>query len=315
MIAYGVVGAICIAAIGIAFYYIGKYEILKNSSALAIDIVGLAVVFSLITIFLLMAVLRINLSWKTTLPKAVEFSSAMRKLGFLDFDTQLTFVSGQEMNVFIADKPLLHDIQENVRAKRYKFLAHKDVLSSHNGKRRLCLGAEEYNRVVHGVTPFSVLESTAVAEKEEKIAMLYAELLSKTTALENIVIENTSLKKECDDLKSSANTAPGRSKKNDNFHAIRAPFWLVAVPLIKRLHQESKADTVYSKDTIQTEFERELNNYPAFKPAIKALLSTNEKIAENTPFSLDGWGMRAICDVLSEYGVNIKNTPGPESKK
>lgn len=315
-VVYGIVGATCLAAMGIAFYYIGKYEVLKNSSAPAIDIVGLAVVFSLITVALLTASLRINLSWKVTLPKAVEFTSAMRKLGLFDFDTQLAFISAHKIRVFIAEMPILHDVQENIDARSYRFLAHKDVLSSHKGRGTLCLDAEEYERVAHNAqTPFSVLESAVIAEKETEIITLQKELLCKTSELDNLAAENSLLKEECTALKNSASTAPGRSKKNDNFHAIRAPFWLVAVPLIKRLHQESKADTVYSKDTIQTEFERELNNYPAFKPAIKALLSTNEKVAENTPFSLDGWGMRAICDVLSEYGVTIKSTPGPESKK
>jgi hypothetical protein len=316
-IVYALIGIICFTATQIAFDYVYKYNILQNSIiALILSIIGIAVICSVVMIVLLQASLRINLALKVTLPKAVEFSSSMRKIGLLDFDTQLAFISTHKMRIFIASKPMLHDIQENVRARRYMFLAHKDVLSSHKGKGTLCLDAEEYESIVQTIpTPFSAFESTTVAEKDAKIAALQSELLHKTTEIGSFAAENAALKQECADWKSSAATAPGRSEKNDKFHASRAPFWLVAVPLIQRLRQEAKTDTVYSKDKIQTEFERELENYPAFKAAIKDLLSTDEKIRENTPFELKGWGLRAICDVLREYGVNIKSAPGPEPKK
>lgn len=315
-IVYGIIGAFCLAAMGIAFYYIGKYELLKNSSAPALDIIGLAVVFSLITVALLMASLRINLAWKVTLPKAVEFTSAMRRLGLFDFDTQLAFVSAQKMRVFIAEAPILHDVQENVRARNYMFLAHKDVLSSHKGKGTLCLDAEEYERVAQDAqTPFSILESAVVAGKETEIAALQKELLRKTSELERFSAENALLQDECAALKGKEHTAPGRNKKNDNFHASRAPFWLVAVPLIQRLRREAATDTEYTKDEIQAAFERELEDYPAFKPAITGILATESKIRGNTPFSLEGWAMRAICDTLREYGVTIKKKPGPKPKK
>ena len=46
-VVFGIVGAICLTAMGIVFYYIGKYNVFKNSDAPAIDIVGVAVVLFL----------------------------------------------------------------------------------------------------------------------------------------------------------------------------------------------------------------------------------------------------------------------------
>lgn len=315
-ILFGVIAVFFFVVMGVVFYYIGKSEFIKTSNAPAIDIVGLAVIFSLIAVVVLRALLRIHLSWKVTLPKAVEFSSAMRKLGFFDFSTQLAFVSAQGMNVFIADKQFLHDMQNDVRARRYIYLGHKDVLSSHSGMRTLCLDAEEYERVVNDVkTPFFILESTILAEKETEIVMLQKELLNKVSELESLSAENTLFKEECAALKARDDTAPGRGKSNDNLHASRAPFWLVAVPLINRLYRDAAIDTVYTKRTIQIEFEKELENYPAFKHMVKDILATQNKIMENTPFSLDGWAMRAICEVLDVYDVKVKRSPGPRPKK
>ena len=316
-IAYGIVGAFCLIAIDATFQYIGQYKILQNPTfALVMGFIGVVAVCAGITVALLWVTLRLNLTWQAILPKAVEFTSAMRKLGLFDFDTQLAFISAQKMHVFIADKPMLHDVQENVCGRRYMFLAHKDVLVSHKGKGRLCLDAEEYERIARDVqTPFSALESAAVAEREAEIATLQEELRHKTAELDRLAAENASHKEECAVLQSSGGTAPGRNQRIDNLHVSRAPFWLVAVPLIQRLRRDHVTDTEYSKDTIQAEFERELENYPAFKQAVKNLLATGQKVKGNTPFALEGWGMRAICDILREYGVKIKSTPGPESKK
>jgi len=227
-IVYGIVGAFCLIAMDTAFHYIGQNKILQNPTiALILGFIGLVAVFAGITIALSLASLRLNLAWKATLPKAVEFASAMQRLGLFDFDTQLAFVSTQKMHVFIADNPILQDAQENARVRRYMFLAHKNVLSSHKGKRTLCLDAEEYERVARDMqTPFSVLESATVAEKEKTLTTLQDELRLKTAELESLADENASLQKECAALQGRGVTASGRNEKNDNFHASRAPFWL-----------------------------------------------------------------------------------------
>ena len=299
-------------------YYVKKYNIINNSTLIFIFcFIGIVSVIAVIAITLPRMSLRLNLARRAILPKVVEFTSAMRKLGLFDFDTQLAFLSAQKMHVFIADKPIHNDIQENACVKMYLFLSHKNVLLLHKGKGILCLDAEEYERVAHEVqTPFSVIESTVIAEKDAEIATLQKELLRKTDELGNLTTENTLLKQEYTDLKSSNGTAPGRSKANENLHASRSPFWLVAAPVIQQLRREATAETEYSKDDIQPKFEHELENHPALKPAIKELLSTPTKLKENTPFSLEGWAMRAICDTLRDhYGVKVKSTPGPKPQK
>ena len=130
-IVYGMVGALCLVAIDATFHYIGHYKLLQNPVfAFVMGFIGLVAVCTGVTVALLLVTLRLNLTWKAILPKAVEFTSAMRKIGLLDFDTQLAFVSAQKMCVFIADNPILNDIQENVRVRRYPAPAWKLLLAA-----------------------------------------------------------------------------------------------------------------------------------------------------------------------------------------
>ncbi len=315
-IVYWVVGIFCIPLTVILFHYAVKYNFFKNSIiTLVFSFIGLSVICSIVMIMVLMAILRSNFSLKLILPKAVEFSYAMNKLGLFDFYTQLSFMSVHKIRLFIADDPLLHDIQDKVRAKRYLSLGQRDLLSSHKGRRTLCLDAEEYERIAHNArTPLSVHESAVVAEKDAELAALRDELSRKAAALDTMTADYAALEKKFETLKSSDSTAPGRNKKIDNLHISRAPFWLPAASLIRRLHKDAIADTIYSKATIQAEFEREIEDYPVLKPMISDILATAKKIRDNTPFSLDGWAMDAICAVLRKYGVAIKDTPGPEAK-
>ena len=218
-IVYALIGAGCLFAIEAIFYYIGKYNIIQNATLIYIFcFIGVVTVLAVIGIALPMASLKLNLAWKATLPEVVEFTAAMRKLGLFDFNTQLAFISAQKVSVFIADNPILHDIQKNARVKKYMFLSHKNVLLLHKGKGTLCLDAEEYERIARDVqTPFSTLESTAQSE-----------LLRKTIELDKLAAENASLKQKYSALKNSSGTAAGRPQANENFHATRAPFWLVA---------------------------------------------------------------------------------------
>jgi hypothetical protein len=315
-ILFWTIGIVCLMAMGAIFYLIGKYNFFKDSATPAIDAVGVAVIMTMITVALLMASLRLNLSWKVILSKAIEFTAAMRKLGLFDFDTQLAFAAAHNLHIFVANKPLLHDFQENVPARRYLFLAHKKILSSHKGEGTLCLDADDYERIARETqTPFSVMESAAIAEKDKIIATLQADLLGKTSELATLAEENSALREECEELKGRDQTASARAAKLVNLHANRVSFWMVAVPLINRLRREAVADDEYTKEEIQAQFERELEDYPAFKPAIKDILDTDKKRKENTPFSLEGWAMRAIWNALREYGVKVKTTPGPKVQK
>ena len=310
------VGVLCILPMGLAFYFIGKYDVFSNSNSPAIDIVGVAVVFSLITAALLSDSRRVNLSWRVVLPQAVEFSSAMRKLGLLDFDTQLAFVASQKMNLYIAERPILNECQAQVTARYYKFFAHKKILSSHKGSNRLCLDAKEHEAVILSLqTPFSVFESAKLDEKNAIITALQNELLMEKAKGENLAVEIAEINNKFAILEGGCKTESGRSEANSNLHASRAPFWLVAAPLIEQLRQEADKDTEYSQGEVQAAFERELENHPVLKPPIMALLRTTTKEKNRTPFSLDGWGMEGIRHALKIYEITIKSKPGPKSSK
>jgi hypothetical protein len=110
---------ISLLAIDAIFRYIGEYNIIQHSTIVFIlCFIGAVAISAVIGVVLPMASMRLNLVWKATLPKVVEFTSAMEKFGLFDFNTQLAFVSAQKMYVFIADNPIYHGVQENARVKR-----------------------------------------------------------------------------------------------------------------------------------------------------------------------------------------------------
>ena len=68
-----------------------------------------------------------NWSWSVTLPKAVEFRSAMEQLGIVDPADRIVFVRKHKLPVFIALSPLIEKEHEAVRAKLYAFAHHASL--------------------------------------------------------------------------------------------------------------------------------------------------------------------------------------------
>lgn len=99
-----------------------------------------------------------NWSWPVTLPRAVEFRSAMEQLGIVDPDERIYFVRKHKLPVFIAPKPLVGTEHTDVFVQLYPYAYHsslgdKEVLELHTGKQTLCLDAASYERLLEEYGP------------------------------------------------------------------------------------------------------------------------------------------------------------------
>jgi uncharacterized membrane protein len=247
-----------------------------------------------------------NWSWPTTLPKAVEFRSAMEQLGIADPADRVAFVRKHKLHVFIALAPLIGKEHEAVRAKLYAFAHHsalgdEDVFERHTGRQTLCLNADDFERVLkeHGEHTKSVYSARIVA-LERDVTDLKAVNSLQGADLAQLTGENEKLLAENAEHRNKLKTLPAREGNAESREEKRIPFWRVAAPLVNRLIAEAGSGTQYTRPQIQDAFLQDLEKFPELKPAIQDLLRTAKKESENTPFALDGWGMELIRLALGD---------------
>ena len=84
------VALLCCVVAGLVIYWLDKAR-LHAADITVFDIIVVAVLFTAISLAVLRFSTRANLVWSVILPKALEFSSALRKLGVLDLKEQMDF--------------------------------------------------------------------------------------------------------------------------------------------------------------------------------------------------------------------------------
>ena len=264
--------------------------------------IGIAVI-----LWLMRLAAGLNWSWPVTLPKAVEFSTAMQKMGKFDIADQMASIHKHRLRVYIAETPIHGEQHENIRAKLYPYANNKrlvleSVITTNIGKRLLCLDADDYEPIYqkYSLTE-KVANSARVAELEEAVKVLNGFLKSKEEDNDKLTGENANLSSTITRLKNKEKTDPARETKAQKGEQKKIPFWRVAGPLINRLIAEAGPDTKYTRPQIQAEFEKELEGCSALKPVVAVLLRTSKKEAEGVPFDLEGWAMELIRVGLGEY--------------
>lgn len=326
-----------------------KSGYITTNMMMAIAIFASSSILSLSAYIIMRRILRANLVKSLILPRAVELSSALKKLGRCALKEQVTYVSLQGIPLFLSKTPLRYDEQENVRVKIQHMLDDVEYLKKLSGDRRLCLDADDYARLVDEEKRNLVQEkSPLIADAEVEIVALKNELSRAVAELENmrerttaLQVENDALRRECgaaatadevaaltaerdmlaeeneklrgenDNLKSKLQTLPGRDKNADNIQVNRAVFWRVGGPLVNELINNAREDRPYTRDEIQAAFERKLNTeFPGLKEEVLALLQAGKQKKDNS-FDLRGWAMESIRAGLGEHA---KRTGGPNPK-
>ena len=260
-----------------------------------------------------------NWSWPVMLPRAVEFRSAMERLGIIDPDDRIAFVRKYKFPVFIAPNPIVGTEQKEIRVRLYAFahnpsLGDNEVFERYAGKQALCLDADDYERLLeeHGPKTKSAY-AARIAELEQSVTGLKAVNSLQSADIATLTEENKILSEENDDYRNKQRTAPGRGEVAENREIRRIPFWRVAAPLVNRLVAEAEGapGTRYTRPQIQKAFMEELEKFPELNPVIQPLLHTVTKEKENTPFALDGWAMEAIRSALGDLA---QKDPGATRK-
>lgn len=285
--------------------FIALIEARDSTTIFAIILVGLGCGF-VGWLFMRWAAKR-NWSWPVTLPKAVEFRAAMEQLGIVDPNDRIDFVRKHKLPIFIALSPLVGREAESVRAQLYVFAHHssfsdKDVFERHIGKQTLCLDADDYQRLLeeHGQKTNLAYSARIAALEQDNTTLTGANSLH-VAEIAKLTEENDKLLKDNAEFRQKLQTVPAREGSAESRETKRIPFWRVAIPVVNRLIGEARPETQYTRPQIQAAFLLELENFPELKPAIQVLLHTAKKERENTPFSLEGWGMEAIRSALGEF--------------
>ena len=201
----------------------------RNSTAIfAIILVGLGC--GLIGWLFMRWAAKRNWSWPVTLPKTVEFRSAMERLGIVDPDERIYFVRKHKLPVFIAPKPLVGIEQTEVRVQLYPYASHsslgdKEVFELHTGKQTLCLDAADYERLLkeHGPKTRSAY-AARIAELEQNIADLKAVNSLQSAEIATLTEEKTRLADENAEYRKKQQTAPARKGGAEKRENDKAPF-------------------------------------------------------------------------------------------
>ena len=225
-----------------------------------------------------------------------------------------------DVPVFIAILPLIADEQENVRARRYSRvpnpdLINKEVFDLNTGKQTLCLDTDDYERLLEERGSKNNAACYArIAELEQSITELKGVNSLQRSDIAKLSEDNEKLSAENTEHRKNWQTVAAREAKAEKREIAKVPFWLVAVPLIYRLKGEAGPGTSYTSRQIQEAFLEELEKYQELKPAIEKLLYTPKKESENTPFSLDGRGMKAIRSALGDLARKEGGRPSKAKK-
>ena len=259
-----------------------------------------------------------NRNWSTTvsLPKAVEFRSAMDRLGVQKPRDRFDIIEKFRIPLYITEKPLLEPEDENVQARYYRHGAQTDMrslamLETFIGCQKLCLEAGDFAFLAEEYKcTFGTVNSSALASLKDQNDKLKTALALKEHEAHEADQELARLREENAELFNKAKTTDAREGKADKRERDRIAFWRVAAPLVNDLL--ATPDTEYTRPQIQQAFEDELERHPKLKPTIKALLHTPKKEQDGTPYSLEGWGMALIREAL---GDRAKSSPGAGQKR
>ncbi|MDR3628941.1 MAG: hypothetical protein P4L42_01255 [Desulfocapsaceae bacterium] len=207
------------------------------------------------------------------LPRAVEFSNALRKIGVLRPADQMQFVKKYKLPVFIATTEILGDEIQNIKAKLYPFsrgnLTSSSVYSQNIGKRTLCLNADDYQHVIEEQFQQSCLaDKTQLEAKNQEVVAL-------TCALKTEMEKNDALQRENNELKVQMKTFGARVGKA--VVTVREAFVVarVALPLIERLKQRATANK-YTRPDIQSAFLAEVERQPDMKGTLQEIFDSKE---------------------------------------
>ncbi|CAK7044268.1 MAG: hypothetical protein DELT_02962 [Desulfovibrio sp.] len=240
--------------------------------------------------FLLKLSTRLNLAWPVIVPKVVEFSSSLRKIGIIEPGEQIAFVRKHKLPVFIAASPILGEEGENISARLYiyahKPIAAQDIFERNIGKRTLCLDADDYARIVADSTKrFSLEESAALTEKEEELHSLKVALASMTEDKARLESQNSDLQESLQELKNKAQTQPAQEESRVERLRVERLQWAAFTPAMEKLMQNAPAGKKFTTRELEEAFSAEWDARPDLRERMRQLTDSAETKPSETILS------------------------------
>lgn len=299
----GLIAFLCLTVASLILFLLDRERFLNNASINIIDLIVIAALFAVVGVIVIKLSSRMNLAWSVTLPKAVEFSSALRKLKILDLKKQIAFVRDHKISVFIASAPIIGEERDDVRAKLYPFvnnvLASESVFTTNIGKRTLCLDAEDYEYLARAVEQKDAeKESVALAAKNEEIKSL-------RTVAASLTQENAALTKERDELRGKVRIQPAQEEGRVERLRVERLLWAAYIPVMERMILDAQEGKQYTTREIEADLVAEWERRADLR-ARMAQLTGSEAAEPSTDF------MKAVKAEFKDVG---KLHPGGRPKK
>ena len=299
----GLIAFLCLTVASFILFLLDRERFLNNASINIIDLIVIAALFAVVGVIVIKLSSRMNLAWSVTLPKAVEFSSALRKLKILDLKKQIAFVRDHKISVFIASAPIIGEERDDVRAKLYPFvnnvLASESVFTTNIGKRTLCLDAEDYEYLARAVEQKDAeKESVALAAKNEEIKSL-------RTVAASLTQENAALTNERDELRGKVRIQPAQEEGRVERLRVERLLWAAYIPVMERMILDAQEGKQYTTREIEADLVAEWERRADLR-ARMAQLTGSEAAEPSTDF------MKAVKAEFKDVG---KLHPGGRPKK
>jgi regulator of replication initiation timing len=241
----------------------------------AVQVISEVAVLLLLIQYALMKSTHLNFVQDVVLPRAVEFSTALRKIGVLFPKEQMDFVKKHKLPIYIAKTSIIGDESQNTKAKLYPFsrgiMASPAVYSQNIGKRMLCLNGEDYQLFLD-----ERLRQTSIAN-DIRLEAYKQEIAALTSTLKTEMDKNSALQKENDELKMQMKTLRARMGKATVAVQEAMVFARVAIPLIDRLKKEFQGHK-YTRPDIQSAFLADVEQQQDLRPSLQKIFESEELI-------------------------------------
>jgi hypothetical protein len=252
-------------------------EVIASADSTDIYLVlTLAAILSCIAWFIIRFTGKLNWTFVTILPKAVEFRAAMTELGVPEPFEQVDFVRKHELPVFIARTPFHAGEKEKteIEAHLYVFgrnpaMSARDIFERNIGRRTLCLDIDDYENIRQKVrTPPTANEFVLLTEKSKELESITAESSRQKVEIARLMKENSTLQTQFNTMK--AREGKGYKALRDAF-----PLWQVVVPMIVSMKAEGKLGQ-YTRPVIQDAFKQEMERHPELQNDVRGVLGNSD---------------------------------------
>ncbi len=259
-----------------------KIYINTRNSLVVLPMFFVGAICTLVGWFFMRWVASYNIAWSVTLPEAMEFRPAMKKLGILSLSEEISFITKHKIQIFIAKTPFLMEEARNIRARLYPFssndiLVVQSVFEKAIGARKLCITKEAYSYLLEKSEKITSLQaSSSLMEKDKEIEVCNTRITTLSKEIEELKGENTLLQAENTNFKNKQKTEVGREKVEINRARRQRIQWIAINTLLDRIIEESPANKIYTEQEFKDLLDKEWQDSQHLQDEMEKLCKKRE---------------------------------------